>query len=439
MNLLPQTLFGRTAAILLVVFLAAQSAALYAVWYTVLSPLAQRSADDLAARLVLAAQTWVELPPETRPDYEIELFLQHNLELGKVDKALPTPVAAGYFGTLLEDALRTRTGQRVTLKQGPDPAWAWVEIQLAGNLLRVGFLRDRYELDAPWEAGAVFLGGALLTLLTALILARATARRLRLLSRSASEIGQGRLPERLPETGAAELKTLTGAFNRMADEVQSLLENRTVLLSGISHDLRTPITRLELALAMLDEADPALIERMQADLKEMNRLIAGMLDFARSLKGEDEREVDVDVLLANLAAASSHPENIRYARRTPCRLKLSEGALARVVNNLIENALRYGEGRPIDIELECGDGTVTVWVLDRGPGIPEKDREAVFQPFFRLENSRSRDTGGSGLGLAIVRQLAAAQGWQVRLGDRQGGGLAAAVVIPRRPSAVAAG
>jgi two-component system osmolarity sensor histidine kinase EnvZ len=432
LRLLPATLFGRTAAILLAVFLVAQAAALYTVWRTVVSPLAARSADDLAARMVLAAQTWVELPPATRADYEIELFLQHNLELGRVDKPLERVDTASYFGDLLEASLGRRTGQKIRLKAGPDPAWSWAEISLAGHLLRIGFSRERYELEAPWEAGVVFLAGALLTLLAALWMARVTSARLRQLARSAREVGQGRLPERLPETGAEELKALTVAVNRMADEVQALLENRTVLLSGISHDLRTPITRLQLALAMLDEADPDLVRRMEGDLKEMNRLIGGMLDFARSLKGGEETELDLAELLVDLVATSSRPEDVRFAPGAACRLRLAGGALVRVVGNLLENALRYGEGRPVEVELDCAADAVRVRVLDRGPGIPAAEREAVFRPFYRLEASRSRETGGSGLGLAIVRQLADMQGWRVELNDRAGGGLAAELVIPRR-------
>jgi len=430
LRLLPSTLFGRTAAILLAIFLLAQGAAMYAVWKTVVTPLAERSADDLAARMVLAAQTWVELPPETRADYEIELFLKHNLELGKVDQPLATLLPANSFGKRLERALSKRTGQEIHLKQGPDPAWAWAEVTLAGNMLRVGYLRDNYELAAPWEAGAVFLAGALLTLAAALFLARRTSARLRQLARSAAEVGQGRLPERLPETGAEELRTLNMVFNRMADEVQALLENRTVLLSGISHDLRTPITRMHLALAMLDEADPAMVQRMEGDLREMTRLIAQMLDFARSLKGEGETEVELGQALGEMAASCSHPERARVHETGPCRRVLSLAALNRVVGNLLENALRYGNDQPIDLELECAQEAVRIRVLDRGPGIPEAERDKVFQPFYRLEESRSRDTGGSGLGLAIVRQLADAQGWRVDLHERDGGGLVAEVIIP---------
>jgi two-component system osmolarity sensor histidine kinase EnvZ len=434
LKLLPATLFGRTAAILLGIFLLAQGAAMYAVWKTVVVPLTENSADSLAAHMVLAAQTWVELPPETREDYEIELFLQHNLELGKVDKPLPIRVKPTQFGTLLERDLTQRTGQDIRLKQGPDPAWEWIEIKLADNLLRVGFVRDRYELDAPWEAGAVFLAGALLTLLAALLMARHTATRLRLLSRSALEVGQGRSPEHLPETGADELQTLTRAFNQMTDEVQSLLENRTVLLSGISHDLRTPITRMKLALAMLDDADPKMVARMEGDLAEMNRLISGMLDFARSLKSEESTDVELYALLSELIAASSHPDRVRLQPGAPRQARLAAGALKRILANLLENALRYGEDKMVDLELECVGPALRIRIQDRGPGIPAESLETVFQPFHRLENSRSRETGGSGLGLAIVRQLADAHGWQVMLMGRSGGGLCAEVVIPMSPA-----
>ena len=426
----PDTLFARTAAILLAVFLVVQGAALLVVWRTVVLPQAERSADDLAARMLLAAQTWVELPPETRADYEIELSLQHSLELGKVDTPLPSSLPANYFGDRLAASLSQRTGQSIRLKSGPDPAWAWAELHLAGHLLRVGFPRERYELRASWESGAAFLAGALLTLAAALMVVRRMAGRLGQLARSAAAVGQGRWPERLPENGPRELRDLTAAFNRMSEEVQSLIENRTVLLSGISHDLRTPMTRLRLALAMLDGADPDLVARMEGDLRDMGRLVDQMLDFARAMKEEALVEVDLTEILAGLAERSSEPARVRVESAPACPTRVAQASLERVLGNLIENALRYGGEAPVDLVLTCAARHATLSVLDRGPGIPALERDKVFQPFYRLEGSRSRDTGGSGLGLAIVRQLAERQGWRVILSDRPGGGLEAALVVP---------
>ncbi len=438
MTLLPRTLFGRAALALLAIFLGVQGAAFYLVWKTTVEPLRARSADDLAARIALAAQTWVELPPATRPDYEIELSLRHNLELGKVAHELPDEAPSTVFGDLLESALLARTGQHVHLKTtGVDTPLTWVELKLADHLLRIGFEHERYELEAPLAAAGVFLAGGLLTMLAVLLLARRMSTQLAGVARSARIVGQGRAPERLPETGAEEMRQLAVSFNRMADEVRKLLENRTVLLSGISHDLRTPITRLRLALSMLDTDDQDMIRRMEGDLAEMGDLITEMLDFSKALQGTELETRDIVPLLSELASDAGRSGRVDWKPEGECPVAVGARAVHRIVANLLENALRYGEGKPVELRLLCAAESVRIQVLDRGPGIPETERETVFQPFYRLEGSRARDTGGSGLGLAIVRQLADAYGWQVRLGAREGGGLCAELVIPRRSAPAA--
>lgn len=435
---MPRTLFGRTAALLLIAFALLQGIALAVVWFKVIEPLAQRTADNLAGRMVLAAQTWVELPPATRPDFELELSLNHGLELGAVADRLPNRLQGGYFDRLMEAALSQRMREVVQLKQGPAPDWAWAELTVGDHLLRIGILRERYALAAPWEAVAVLLAGALGLMLLALLMVRHMSRRLRALAMHAQTVGQGRLPARLPETGAEEIRALTRAFNHMADEVQSLLENRTTLLAGISHDLKTPLTRMRLTLAMLEGLDPARLARLEADLAEMERLIADMLAFARALKAEEAREIDLADLLDDLADKARQLGEVHWQRPPPCPCTVAEAALRRVVGNLLENALRYGDGLPVTLALECDAEAARVLVLDRGPGIPADKREAVFRPFYRLEVSRSRDSGGSGLGLAIARQLADAHGWRIRLDDRPGGGLVAELTLPRTGRAVSA-
>ncbi len=435
---MPTTLFGRTAALLLIAFALLQGIALAVVWFKVIDPLARRTADNLAGRMVLAAQTWVELPPATRPDFELELSLHHGLELGAVADRLPNRLEGGYFDRLVAESLSQRVRETVELKLGPAPDWAWAELTVGDQLLRVGFLRERYALAAPWEAVAVLLAGALGLMLLALLMVRHMSLRLRDLAKHAQTVGQGRLPERLPETGAEEIRALTHAFNHMADEVQSLLENRTTLLAGISHDLKTPLTRMRLNLAMLEGVDPARVARLEADLEEMARLIADMLAFARALKAEETREIDLASMLHDLADKARQLGEVHWQRPGPCPWRVAEAALRRVVGNLLENALRYGDGLPVTLKLECDAEAARVRVLDRGPGIPPAEREAVFRPFYRLEASRSRDSGGSGLGLAIARQLADAHGWRIRLDDRPGGGLVAELILPRAGGAVSA-
>ncbi len=435
---MPRTLFGRTAAALLVAFAVLQGIALAVVWFKVIEPLAWRTADNLAGRMILAAQTWVELPPATRPDFELELSLHHGLELGAVADRLPIRLKAGYFDRLVAKALSQRMRQAVVLKQGPVPDWAWAELTVGGQLLRVGFLRERYALTAPWEAVAVLLAGALGLMLLALLMVRHMSLRLRYLAMHAQTVGQGRQPERLPETGAEEIRALTRAFNRMADEVQALLENRTTLLAGISHDLKTPLTRMRLTLAMLEGVDAQRSARLAADIAEMERLIADMLAFARALKAEPPREIDLTGLLDELADKARQLGEVHWQAARPCPWRVGESAFRRIVSNLLENALRYGAGQPVTLELVCAEAEARVRVLDRGPGIPVAEREAVFRPFYRLESSRSRDSGGSGLGLAIARQLADAHGWRIELADRPGGGLVAELILPRAGDVVTA-
>lgn len=430
MRLLPETLFGRTAAALLAAFLVFEAIAFAVVWSMVIRPLAERSADDLAAKIILAAQTWVELPPDTRADYEMELAFRHDLELGEAKGRLLETADTGYFAELIEAALSRRSKQRIDLKKGYVPGWDWLEIQVSDKLLRVGYDRQRYALEAPLAAIGIFLLGAALTVFTALFMARRSSQRLRGLAEKAREVGQGRDPERLPETGSLEIRELTTAFNLMAEEVRSLLENRTVLLSGISHDLRTPITRLKLALSMLDGAEPGLVARMERDLDEMSRLISDMLAFARALKVDELSECDLNRLLSELAAQAARLGPVEWRAGEACIARVGEAALRRVIGNLMENARRYGGDAPVTLALSCGEKEIRIGVLDRGPGIPVEQREAVFRPFYRLEGSRSREEGGSGLGLAIVRQLVDAYGWRIELSDRAGGGLAALLVIP---------
>lgn len=432
MNLLPRSLFGRTAAALLAAFLVFETLAFAVVWRTLIQPMAARSADDLAAKISLAAKTWVELPPQTRTDYEMEMAFRHDLELGAATKPLAGVATRTWFGDLLVEALGRRMGQTILLMRGPAADWVWLDLRAADKVLRVGYNQDRYALQAPLAAIGVFLLGAALTVVTALLLVGRASRQLNSLAEKAGEVGQGRDPVPLPETGPKEIRELTVAFNRMAGEVHALLENRTVLLSGISHDLRTPITRLKLALSMMDDADAAQVSRMERDLDEMNRLIGDMLLFARALQNHDLVEHDLAELLGELAETAARLGPVDW--RPPavaCRVKVGEAALRRVVGNLLDNARRYGGDAAIELVLSCAEKEARISVLDRGPGIPEDQREAVFRPFHRLEGSRSRDSGGSGLGLAIARQLADAYGWRIEFNHREGGGLDAALIIFR--------
>ncbi|MEW6591218.1 MAG: ATP-binding protein, partial [Pseudomonadota bacterium] len=386
------------------------------------------SADDLAGLIVLSAQTWVELPPETRAAFERELARRHGLRLTTVDVGATADAPRFAFRSQIEDALAARMGEAVVLRGVPGTDAAWLDIPVGGHDLRAGFFPQRYAVKPPLAALAVIALGTLLSLLTALFLVRRVTVPLARAVDATRRVGAGELPEPLPETGPAELAELARRFNAMAAEVRELLDNRTTLLAGISHDLRTPMTRMQLNLELLrDDPKPARIDRALADLADMNKLIAGYLELARSTQPQARSRFDLAVLLEEVAADAG----LDWPATAPCEVEAGRLALRQIVANLVQNAQRYGGGSPVELALECDKREARVIVRDSGPGIPDDQLEKVFRPFYRLEASRSQATGGTGLGLAIVRQLAEAHGCRITLANRPAGGLEAVLEVPR--------
>ncbi|MEW6131722.1 MAG: ATP-binding protein [Pseudomonadota bacterium] len=422
-----RSLFARTALILAVVFILFQAMATLVVYRTVVRPVAERSADDLAGLIVLSAQTWVELPPEVRPAFERELARRHGLRLHAATGAIRPPAEDFPFKRLIERALSARLGTTILLEGGKEKGTAWVVMAIGGRQLQAGFFPNRYAVRPPLAAVTLVSVGTFLVLLTALLLVRRITVPLARAARAAGVVGKGGMPEPLPETGPQELADLARRFNQMAREVQELLENRTTLLAGISHDLRTPLTRLQIKLELLQtKFDPAKLESMEKDLAEMNAMIGGYLELARSTRPEMAQEIDLDELLQKLA----DKHGARYQSGGACRLRAGPGALTRILDNLLQNAHRYGAGEAAsELHLKCGTKHVEISVLDSGPGIPEAELEKVLRPFYRLEASRAAATGGTGLGLAIVKQLAEINGWEIRLANRPQGGLEARLIL----------
>ncbi|MDP1864185.1 MAG: ATP-binding protein [Thiobacillus sp.] len=428
MRLIPHSLFARTALALAVSFIVFQVAAFWVVSRTMIIPVAERSADDLAGLIVLSAQTWVELPPKTREAFENELARRHGLRLTTVDVGASVDAPRFAFRKEIEAALSRRVETDIKLRGVPGSKAVWLNIPQGGHALSAGFFPDRYAVKVPLAAMAVVGVGTLLSLLTALFLVRRITVPLARASRAASQVGAGQLPEPLPETGPAELSELARRFNTMATEVRELLDNRTTLLAGISHDLRTPMTRLQLNLEMLrDDPNSARIDRAVKDLADMNKLITGYLALARTTQAEARSHFDLTELLQELAADTG----LEWAAVGPCEIEAGRLAVRRIVANLIQNAQRYGGDTPVKLTLECAGDRARVIVRDAGPGIPDDQLDKVFRPFYRLEASRSQATGGTGLGLAIVRQLAETNGWKVMLQNRPQGGLEAVLEIRR--------
>jgi len=409
------------------------------VFHYILTPVSRRAADDLATLMLLAAQTWVELPPETRPDFERELLEQYDLKLTLAEDSLPYTDNLLPYLRFLEESLTRRLGEPVPIRAGPPDTTKWfcVDIPMGTRRIRVSFPHARIGARPPLASLLVAVAGALVILFTSLLLVRRLTRPLARLATAAEQIGRGDAFVPVPETGPRELVVVAQRFNRMAAEISELLTNRTTLFAGISHDLRTPITRMQLALEMLPAAtDPVLIDRLRQDLDEMSRLISDTLELARGLEPHVAEMVDLrDFIDGVVTGFRQGGAVVEWSPAACCYCPVDTLALQRVLTNLIDNAVRYGGDRPVVLACHCETAAAVIQVLDRGPGIPEQERDKVFQPFHRLEGSRSRRTGGSGLGLAITRQLCDVHGWDIELLPRTGGGTEARLHIPLQTGA----
>jgi signal transduction histidine kinase len=273
---------------------------------------------------------------------------------------------------------------------------------------------------------------ALLVLLLVIVLyvtAHNITRPLSELAQAAGRVGREARPPQLRERGARELREAARAFNTMQDRMRRYLDSRTRVLAAMSHDLKTPLTRLRLQVETLE--DPAQQARIGRELDEMEAMVRESLALFRgSEDGEAVVPVDVNALLAQLQREFAElgvqlPVHGRSGEPLPGKPQ----ALKRCLTNLINNAVKFGGGAQLEVE----DGaTVSIRVRDRGPGIPPEELERVFEPFYRLESSRNRDSGGSGLGLSIARDIAQAHGGSLTLHNLAGGGLEALLQLPRR-------
>jgi signal transduction histidine kinase len=279
-------------------------------------------------------------------------------------------------------------------------------------------------LQLATSIASIVLVSSVLSLWFARRLSRGLAR----FADAAEEFGRSAEAPPLPETGPVELNLATGAFNRMQERLRRFVHDRTQMLAAISHDLRTPLTRMRLRAEFVE--DDVQRDKMLHDIGEMESMIAETLAFARDdVTSEAHREEDLDELLDTLCASLGETgPQIDYTAIGPVLIRCRPMALKRAFANLLENATKYGG--QAHVVLRETPGHVVVEIDDEGPGIPSEMLEAVFQPFFRLESSRNRDTGGVGLGLSVARTIIRGHGGDITLANRPEGGLRATATLP---------
>ena len=404
--------------------------------YFMVVPLGQRATDDLASIIAHAAETWDSMPVAAHEEFAEKMLNKHDLVLTAADVNIPESTSMLPYLYFLEKSLKKQVGKDISIKTDQDiegTQWFWVDIPITGEILRFGFSRSRIGVQPSVAFFVLLVTGVYLTFITAVILTRRLTIPIDRLYRAARLVGKGQWPDPVQEEGPEELVVLARGFNHMNIQVKELLANRTTLLAGIAHDLRTPLTQIQLALSMLPDegGDRELMDSIRSDLNAINHLIGETLSISLELAEEKAIPTDIDLELDDIIRkVQTDDAVIEWSRGENCRRKLQPLALRRILNNLLANALRYGHGKPVSVSYDCQKEAAIIQIMDSGPGIPAEHVEAVFRPFFRLEKSRGSETGGSGLGLAIVRQLTDANGWKIQLIPRAEGGTNAVLTIP---------
>ncbi len=437
MHLLPQSLLWRTFLLIAGLMVLAVMA-----WAAIFAR-AEREprARELARMVVSVVNLTRAALLTTQPDKRLELLIELSDREGirvypaeDEEKVAPLPERAVFLQMVAAEVRRQLGGDTRISVDRDGEAGFWVSFRIEGDdEYWVMLPRERVErsLSQEWLGwGAAVL---LLALAGAYLIMFRVARPLKALAAAARDIGQGRQPPQLAETGPGEIRRVTHAFNQMSSELARLDEDRALILAGISHDLRTPLTRLRLAAEM--SPDDAMREGISADIEEIDKIIRQFLDFARNTEGEPPEPTDLNSVLAHIA----EPLMRRGARielhlaELPA-LMLRPLALLRLAANLINNALRHGGGTaPVEVQTRHEGEYIILEVMDRGPGIPPEEAERLKQPFTRLETART-GAASAGLGLAIVERVARGHGGRFDLLPREGGGLVARVTLPALPA-----
>lgn len=431
-RMLPNTMFGRALLLIVMPLILVQAISAWVFYTRHWETVAHRFSADVAAEIFLLAESAKltrsdaqlhRLMTQARARTDIKFAFEHGVELGP-------SVPSGRSQT--EEHLRTAMAERMIapyrIDALSDPGNIVVQVQAPGGVLTATLTHKRLTTSTTYIFIMWMIGSAVVFFVVAAMFLRNQVKSLRRLAAAADGFGKGRPIAYSKIEGALEVRQAAVAFFQMRDRIQRQIRQRTEMLAGVSHDLRTPLTRMKLALELMND-DPTVAE-LKSDVIEMEHLVQLYLDFARGEGTETPVQTNIAALLEDIAAAVRREGTaLSLDQPPPLVVPVRPNALRRCLANLIANGARYGNhvwltGRPV------GDG-VDIVVDDDGPGIPPSEREHVFQPFIRLDSSRNPRTGGIGLGLTIARDVARSHGGDVRLETSPRGGLRACVHLPR--------
>ena len=435
LNPIPKTLLARTALVIVIALVASQVASVLLFRHYSREPRIQLVAIGFMTQLRTIRTALEAVPAGQHQEFIKKLREEGGIRVTRPrgeESLEPAPDIPALLG--LRERLRDEFGPDANIFQRPRPNPALppvliVKIFVAEKEFWVVFPRNRIvETDYSWAWIGWGIFGGLLALAGAVFLVSRVTQPLRELAKAAREFGQGKNPAPVAEIGPVEVKSVASAFNQMRNDLARIERERATFLAGVSHDLRTPLSRLRLGIEMLP-AEPSARHDLEQDIEDINSVISQFMDFAR-----DENHEPLTTMNLNLLAQSAAERAERVGARITLELGAIEAApirplaMQRVIANLIDNAVKHA-GPNIILRTQSDAKQISLSVLDQGPGIPAAEAERLKQPFTRLDDARSGKSG-AGLGLAIVDRIVKLHGGTFLLLPRESGGLEARVILP---------
>ncbi len=425
----PQSLLARTVWLIALLLLISQIAWLVLFGLYEREPRARQIAHRAAAIVNLTRAALLAAQPEKRRNLLLELSQREGIQVlplapEEADVPAPSSVMASLVATEIQRELGPDTLVSFSNKNVED---LWVSFAVGTDEYWVIMPRLQLAPALPWFWAGWGAGVGILSILGAWVMLRHINRPLVKAAHAAAMLGRGETPPRLTEHGPHEIATLAHAFNQMADDIRTLESNRSLMLAGISHDLRTPLTRLRLATEM-NVDNPSERDAMIQDMDDMETLTRQFMDFARQDTEEPVQLIELDALFHDLYNSFAQRGKIFSFNNTRHTLPARPQALRRALVNLLENAHRYGQP-PVQVRINRESHTLIISVIDHGSGLSPDELESAKQPFQRGERART-GAQGTGLGLAIVERIAHLHGGSLTLQNRVAGGLEAQLMLP---------